>query len=112
MRSVGDLDDLDSLLPSMMYFLVLPFEGHEAASRELALAEVHDCFTPTEIVLMEDLGLSRRGHAWQDVLDGVYHSSGAERDSKPHPLTTLSRCSAALPAGTMASSTLRMSSKL
>jgi hypothetical protein len=48
-----------------------------------------------------------------DVLDGVYHSSGAARDSKPHPLTTLSRCSAALPrAGTIASSTLRMSSKL
>jgi hypothetical protein len=33
----GDLDDLDSLLPSMMYFLVLPFEGHEAASEELAV---------------------------------------------------------------------------
>src|SRR5260370_28458089 len=26
--------------------------------RELALAEVHDCFTPTEIVLMEDLGFA------------------------------------------------------
>ena len=34
----GELDDLDSLLPSMMYFLVLPFEGHEAASEELAVA--------------------------------------------------------------------------
>ncbi len=33
-----ELDDLDSLLPSMMYFLVLPYEGHEAASRELAVA--------------------------------------------------------------------------
>lgn len=33
-----ELDDLDSLLPSMMYFLVLPFEGHEAASEELAVA--------------------------------------------------------------------------
>jgi AcrR family transcriptional regulator len=33
----GELDDLDSLLPSMMYFLVLPFEGHEAASKELAV---------------------------------------------------------------------------
>lgn len=32
----GELDDLDSLLPSMMYFLVLPFEGHQAASEELA----------------------------------------------------------------------------
>jgi AcrR family transcriptional regulator len=34
----GELDDLDSLLPSTMYFLILPFEGHEAASEELAVA--------------------------------------------------------------------------
>jgi AcrR family transcriptional regulator len=33
----GELDDFDSLLPSTMYFLVLPFEGHEAASEELAV---------------------------------------------------------------------------
>ena len=44
--------------------------------RELALAEVHDCFTPTEIVLMEDLGFAERGHAWRDVLDGVYDRDG------------------------------------
>ena len=34
----GETDDLDSLLPSMMYLLVLPFEGQEAASEELAVA--------------------------------------------------------------------------
>jgi AcrR family transcriptional regulator len=34
----GELDDLDALLPPMMYFLVLSYEGHEAASRELAMA--------------------------------------------------------------------------
>jgi acetyl-CoA C-acetyltransferase len=45
-------------------------------SRELALAEVHDCFTPTEIVLMEDLGFSERGKAWRDVLDGRYDRGG------------------------------------
>ncbi len=28
---------------------------------ELAMAEVHDCFTPTELVLMEDLGFAERG---------------------------------------------------
>jgi acetyl-CoA C-acetyltransferase len=44
--------------------------------RELALAEVHDCFTPTEIILMEDLGFAQRGHAWRDVLDGVYDRDG------------------------------------
>lgn len=32
----GDHDGLDGLLPSMMYFAVLPYEGHEAASEELA----------------------------------------------------------------------------
>jgi AcrR family transcriptional regulator len=34
----GEMEDFDSLLPSMMYFLVLPFEGHAAASEELAVA--------------------------------------------------------------------------
>jgi AcrR family transcriptional regulator len=33
----GEFEDFDSLLPSMMYFLVLPFEGHEAASEELGV---------------------------------------------------------------------------
>jgi len=44
--------------------------------RQLALAEVHDCFTPTEIVLMEDLGFAGRGRAWRDILDGVYDRDG------------------------------------
>ena len=44
---------------------------------ELALAEVHDCFTPTELVLMEDLGFSARGQAWKDVLDGAFDLDGA-----------------------------------
>jgi acetyl-CoA C-acetyltransferase len=43
---------------------------------DLAMAEVHDCFTPTELVLMEDLGFSERGHAWKDVLDGAFDLSG------------------------------------
>ena len=43
---------------------------------ELSLAEVHDCFTPTELVLMEDLGFSARGEAWRDVLDGVFDLDG------------------------------------
>lgn len=43
---------------------------------ELALAEVHDCFTPTELVLMEDLGFSARGTAWKDVMDGVFDLDG------------------------------------
>jgi AcrR family transcriptional regulator len=34
----GDCEDLKSLLPSLMYFAVLPYEGHEAANEEMATA--------------------------------------------------------------------------
>lgn len=43
---------------------------------QIAMAEVHDCFTPTELVLMEDLGFSEPGHAWKDVLDGTFALDG------------------------------------
>jgi acetyl-CoA C-acetyltransferase len=43
---------------------------------ELAMAEVHDCFTPTEMVLMEDLGLAQRGTAWKEVLAGTFDLDG------------------------------------
>ncbi len=33
----GEYEDLEALLPSLMYFVVLPYEGHEAAGEELAL---------------------------------------------------------------------------
>jgi acetyl-CoA C-acetyltransferase len=42
----------------------------------LAMAEVHDCFTPTELVLMEDLGFCARGTAWKEVLDGTFELDG------------------------------------
>ena len=44
--------------------------------RELAMAEVHDCFTPTELVLMEDLGFSARGESWKDCAAGVFDRDG------------------------------------
>jgi acetyl-CoA C-acetyltransferase len=44
--------------------------------REISLAEVHDCFTPTELVLMEDLGFSARGEAWRDELAGDFDAGG------------------------------------
>ena len=44
---------------------------------ELALAEVHDCFTPTELILMEDLKFSERGQGWEDVLNGDFALDGA-----------------------------------
>src|SRR6185369_14191486 len=43
---------------------------------ELAMAEVHDCFTPTELVLMEDLGFATRGTAWKEVLAGTFDLEG------------------------------------
>ncbi|PYN82155.1 MAG: acetyl-CoA acetyltransferase, partial [Candidatus Rokuibacteriota bacterium] len=43
---------------------------------ELAMAEVHDCFTPTELVLMEDLGFAARGTAWKEVLAGTFDLDG------------------------------------
>ncbi|HEV7400552.1 MAG TPA: TetR/AcrR family transcriptional regulator [Solirubrobacterales bacterium] len=33
----GETDGIESLLPSLMYFAVLPYEGHAAASEELAV---------------------------------------------------------------------------
>ena len=50
--------------------------GIEDPRTQIDVAEVHDCFTPTEIVLMEDLGFSERGAAWQDVLDGAFDLDG------------------------------------
>ena len=41
------------------------------------MAEVHDCFSITEAVLMEDLGFSAPGRAIHDVLDGVFGRDGA-----------------------------------
>ena len=43
---------------------------------QLSLAEVHDCFTPTEIVLMEDLGFADVGQGWKDVLAGDFDAGG------------------------------------
>ncbi len=44
--------------------------------QQISMAEVHDCFTPTELVLYEDLGFSPRGTAWQDVMDGFFDLDG------------------------------------
>ncbi|GAB4137886.1 MAG: acetyl-CoA acetyltransferase [Sphingomonadales bacterium] len=43
---------------------------------ELDLIEVHDCFSITELVVMEDLLLSAPGQGWKDVLDGKFDRDG------------------------------------
>src|SRR5919106_757440 len=50
--------------------------GVEDPRAELAMAEVHDCFPPTELVLMEDLGFAERGFAWKEVLAGTFDLDG------------------------------------
>ena len=44
--------------------------------QDLSLTEVHDCFSVTELVTMEDLGLSNEGRALFDILDGRYDAAG------------------------------------
>ena len=43
---------------------------------QLSLLEVHDCFSITEMVTMEDLHISKVGNGWRDVLDGFYDANG------------------------------------
>lgn len=50
--------------------------GVTNAREEISMAEVHDCFTPTELVLYEDLGFSERGKGWQDVMDETFKLEG------------------------------------
>jgi acetyl-CoA C-acetyltransferase len=43
---------------------------------ELSMIEVHDCFSVTELVTMEDLYISAEGQAVKDVMDGFYDADG------------------------------------
>jgi acetyl-CoA C-acetyltransferase len=43
---------------------------------QVSLIEVHDCFSVTELVTMEDLHISAEGRAINDVLDGFYDADG------------------------------------
>ena len=44
---------------------------------QISMLEVHDCFSITELVTMEDLFISEQGGAVNDVLDGVFDADGA-----------------------------------
>jgi acetyl-CoA C-acetyltransferase len=43
---------------------------------EISMMEVHDCFSITELVTMEDLHISERGQAYKDVMDGMFDRDG------------------------------------
>jgi acetyl-CoA C-acetyltransferase len=43
---------------------------------QISMMEVHDCFSITELVTMEDLFISAEGQGWRDVMDGFYDADG------------------------------------
>lgn len=43
---------------------------------QVSLMEVHDCFSITELVTMEDLHISETGGAVKDVMDGFFDADG------------------------------------
>ena len=51
--------------------------GIRDPKKDISLSEVHDCFSITELVTMEDLGFSDDGRAVFDILDGKYDRDGA-----------------------------------
>ena len=50
--------------------------GIEKPREQISMTEVHDCFSITELVTMEDLQLSDDGGAVRDVLDGTFDAEG------------------------------------
>jgi acetyl-CoA C-acetyltransferase len=50
--------------------------GIKDPRKEVSMFEVHDCFSVTELVTMEDLHISKPGEGWKDVLDGFYDADG------------------------------------
>ena len=50
--------------------------GIRDPKKDISLSEVHDCFSITELVSMEDLGFSDDGRAVFDILDGKYDRDG------------------------------------
>src|SRR5579872_1166686 len=50
--------------------------GVENPREEISLIEVHDCFSVTELVTMEDLHISPEGGAPRDIMDGFFDADG------------------------------------
>lgn len=50
--------------------------GVSNPSREIDFAELHDCFSITELVTLEDIGISEEGTAWRAMLDGAFDRDG------------------------------------
>lgn len=50
--------------------------GINSPRDEISMLEVHDCFSITEMVTYEDLGISEPGKAKEDILNGFYDLDG------------------------------------
>jgi acetyl-CoA C-acetyltransferase len=50
--------------------------GVENPRDDIGMLELHDCFSITELVTFEDLGISEVGGSGEDVLDGFYNLDG------------------------------------
>jgi acetyl-CoA C-acetyltransferase len=50
--------------------------GIDDPRRQVSIAQVHDCFTSTELITMEDRGFSARGKAWEDEESGFFTLDG------------------------------------
>lgn len=50
--------------------------GIKNPRQEISMMEVHDCFSITELITMEDLQISARGEGVKDVLNGFYDADG------------------------------------
>jgi acetyl-CoA C-acetyltransferase len=51
--------------------------GIKKPREEISMAEVHDCFSITEAVTMEDLQFSPRGKVREDIDEGTFELSGS-----------------------------------
>jgi acetyl-CoA C-acetyltransferase len=52
--------------------------GIKSPREEISMAEVHDCFSITEAVTMEDLQFSPRGKMKDDIMGGRFNLDGAQ----------------------------------
>lgn len=50
--------------------------GITSPREQISMAEVHDCFSITEAITMEDLGFSQRGAVKQDIESGFFELGG------------------------------------
>ena len=50
--------------------------GIKDPREEISMCEVHDCFSITEMVTMEDLHISPKGGVYEDIMNGFYDLDG------------------------------------